>query len=258
LEARPAIGMKVLSYNIRDGGDGGLRETAHIIRTQQPHAVALLEANIRANAENLAENLEMHLAFGEANSKYHIAWLSCFAIRRQENHRLPVLSKTLLEIELAWEEQEEPKGEWGTLRLFATHLGSSHDAHQPLEEIPAILDALRPLRSQPHLLVGDFNALCPGDPVGTPPREVEKWGEAVEGAPREAIQLILEAGYVDCYRRLHPRSRGYTYPADHPWMRLDYIFASPSMAARLRACDIVRGGESKRASDHLAIWAEFR
>src|SRR5438094_571279 len=100
--------MKVLSYNIREGGDRRLPDIARIIRVQQTHAVALLEANSRVNAEIVADELEMHLAFGEANSdsKYHIAWLSRFPIRRLENHRLPVLTKTLLEIELAWEQQE--------------------------------------------------------------------------------------------------------------------------------------------------------
>jgi endonuclease/exonuclease/phosphatase family metal-dependent hydrolase len=73
--------LKVLSYNIRDGGDHRLVDIAQIIRDQRPDAVALLEANSRAKAETLAADLEMHIAFGEANSKHHIAWLSRFAQR---------------------------------------------------------------------------------------------------------------------------------------------------------------------------------
>jgi exonuclease III len=38
---------------------------------------------------------------------------------------------------------------------------------------------------------------------------------------------------------------------------LDYIFASPQMAACLWACDIVMGEEAEQASDHFPIWAEF-
>jgi endonuclease/exonuclease/phosphatase family metal-dependent hydrolase len=172
------------------------------------------------------------------------------------------MAKTLLEIELVWDEpgkaREQRAGGGGTpLRLVATHLGSRHDRYQPVEEIPVILDLLRPLGSQPHLLVGDFNALAPGDPVGVPPHGVEKRGEAVDGVRRPAIQMILEAGYIDCYRTFHLHSPGYTYASDHPWLRLDYIFASPSMAARLHACDVVQGTSAKRASDHFAIWAEF-
>jgi exodeoxyribonuclease-3 len=242
--------LKVLSYNIREGGDNRLSTIASIIRQQQPDAVALLEATSRANALTLARDLRMQLAFGEANNGIHIAWLSRLPIQRTENHRLAALAKTLLEIEVAWE--------GAALHLFATHLASRWDGRRPVDEVPAILDVLRPLVGRPHLLVGDLNALRPGDPVGIPPRGEAKRGDALPGAPRRAIGLILDAGYVDCYRRLHPQAPGYTYPSDAPWLRLDYIFAAPRMAARLYACDIVMGENAERASDHFPVWAEFR
>ncbi len=59
---------------------------------------------------------------------------------------------------------------------------------------------------------------------------IQKRGDPVDGAPRLAIRRILEDGYVDCYRRLHPRTPGFTYPSDVPWLRLDYILASPALA----------------------------
>lgn len=244
------MSLKVLSYNIWVGGEDRLPAIAAVIRGQRPDAVALLEATSRANAEILARELGMELAFGEANNAVHVAWLSRLPIRRWINRRLPILGKTLLEIAVAWEETE--------VRLFATHLASRHDPHPPVEEVPAILDLLHPLADQPHLLVGDLNALRPGDPVGTPPHGEEKWGDAADGAPRQALRYILDAGYVDCYRALHPQGPGYTYPSDAAWMRLDYVFASPPLAARLHACDLVAGDEAKRASDHLPIWAAFR
>jgi len=120
-----------------------------------------------------------------------------------------------------------------------------------------VLDVLAAARGQPHLLVGDLTARTPGEPIGKPPVGVEKRGEAVDGVPRLAIGPVLEAGYVDCYRALHPAEPGYTYPAATPWLRLDYVFASPELAPRLRACDLVGGDRAARASDHLAIWAEF-
>ncbi len=93
--------LKVLSYNICEGGAGRLPEIAAVIRGQQPDTVALLEANSRANAAALARDLGMHLAFGEANCACHIAWLSRLPIRRWANHRRAALAKTLLEIEVA-------------------------------------------------------------------------------------------------------------------------------------------------------------
>jgi exodeoxyribonuclease-3 len=241
--------MKVLSYNIRLGGEDRLPDIAQLIRREKPDVVALLEANSPANAEALAKDLWMQLTFGEANGKFHVAWLSHLPVLRSENYRLPTLAKTLLEIEVFW------RGV--TVRLFAAHLASSHDRVQPVEEVSTILSLLSPLAGEPHLLVGDFNSLAPGDPVGTPPPGVEAWGDAAKSAPRQAIGLVLEAGYVDCYRSLHPRSPGYTYPCDQPWMRLDYVFASSPMAVRLQACEVIRTTRAKRASDHFPIWAKF-
>jgi endonuclease/exonuclease/phosphatase family metal-dependent hydrolase len=241
--------VKVLSYNILLGGEDRLPDIEQVIRREKPDVVALLEANSPANAERLASSLSMQLTFGESNGNFHVAWLSHLPVLRSENHRLPVLAKTLLEIEVYW------RG--GTMRLFATHLASSHDKVKPVEEVSAIIAVLSPFAGEAHLLVGDFNSIAPGDPVGTPPPGVVAWGEAAKNAPRQALRLLLDAGYVDCYRRLHPRSAGYTYPADRAWLRLDYLFASPPMGERLQACDVIRTTKAKRASDHFPIWAVF-
>jgi exodeoxyribonuclease III len=247
------MNLKVLSYNILEGGEDRLRDIRDIIRAQCPDAIALVEATSHANVESLARELEMQLVFGEANNEYHIAWLSRLPILWSENHRLATLSKTLLEIGVAWNNDQ--------LRLFATHLAASRDIHQPVTEVPAIIDVLRPLAGQPHLLVGDFNAVRPGDPAGIPPSRRGNWDETVDGVHRQsqslAIQFILDNGYIDCYRLLHPLIPGYTYQSDDPWTRLDYIFASPDLVHRLRACDVVTGAETERASDHFPIWVEF-
>lgn len=244
------VAFRVLGYNISEGGNGRLPDIADAIRSQRADAVALLEATSRSNAESLARDLGMGLAFGEANDGFHAAWLSRLPIRRARNHRLAELSKTLLEVEVVWGDVP--------LRLFTTHLASRHDAQSPAEEVPVILGVLDRSSDEPHLLVGDLNALHPSDPVGAPPRGVERRGEAREGVPRRAIQQILDAGYTDCYRTLHLRETGYTYPSGSPWLRLDYVFASSWMAQALRACDVVTGETAERASDHLPVWGEFR
>jgi len=73
----------------------------------------------------------------------------------------------------------------------------------------------------------------------------------------QAIPLLLPAGYVDCYRERHPTTPGYTYKLPTPALRLDYIFALPSLTKRLSACEIVTEAEAEVASDHFPIWAEF-
>ena len=39
---------------------------------------------------------------------------------------------------------------------------------------------------------------------------------------------------------------------------IDFIFASPALAPRLHACDVVASGAVQTASHHFPIWAEFR
>jgi endonuclease/exonuclease/phosphatase family metal-dependent hydrolase len=241
--------VRVLTYNVCLGGEGRLEHIAGVIRAARADAVALQEVTSRSNAEELARQLGLHLVFGEANLGVHVAWLTVLGVRRARNHRPRLLAKTVLELEV------ELGGE--SLRLFTTHLASRHDPRTPAEEVPAVLDVLAASSGGAHVLVGDLNALRSGDPVGAPPPGVVKRPE-VETDPRRAIGLLLDAGYVDCYRTLHPSTPGYTYEARSPWLRLDYVFASLGLAQRLEACDVVRGPLAVRASDHLPVWAEFR
>ena len=244
------MSLTVLSYNIREGGQDRLAQIAAVIRGQQPDAVALLEADNGACARWLADELGLALVYGEANNRHGIAWLSRLPIVRSENHRSRLLAKTLLEIEVPLAAD--------SVGLFATHLGSRHDLPRAVTELPVILDVMRRRRDRPHLLVGDFNALAPGDPVGVPPAGIERRGEAVDGAPRPALPLLPAAGYVDAYRVLHPEEPGYTYTAEVPWLRLDYAFLCPRLAGRLLACDVVTGLEAAQASDHLPLRVELR
>lgn len=162
---------------------------ASILRQHEPDVVARLEADSRAYVKVLNQELGMQVAFGEAStSGGHIAWLSRPPIHRTRNHRNPHLAKTLLELETTWEGKP--------LHLFATHLASRWGAPEPVDEIPIILDTLRRRADQPHLLVGDFNSLRSGDSAGLPPEGVEKRGDAVDGAPRAAIRLILNLSVI--------------------------------------------------------------
>jgi exonuclease III len=76
------------------------------------------------------------------------------------------------------------------------------------------------------------------------------------------VARLLEAGYADCFRRLHPRATGYTCATWMPAARVDYVFADPLMAAHLKRCEVVGGRrwpdrEATIASDHHPLVAEF-
>lgn len=251
--------LRVLSYNILTGGEDRLPLIASVIQKQQPDVLALLEANSRSNAEALAHQMDMSLTFGEANERTqtHVAWLSRCPVIHAENYPLPIFAKTLLKIEILWE--------GSPLALFAAHLKAGQDMENDqhrAKEMRVILDMLQSLGEQPHMLVGDLNTIHPTDQPNVSAyiasRRAKGENKPEPQFPRLVIPLLLEAGYVDCYRTLHPMTSGYTYKLPTPGLRLDYIFASPLVARRLYECDVVTSGEAEIASDHLPIWAEFK
>jgi endonuclease/exonuclease/phosphatase family metal-dependent hydrolase len=78
---------------------------------------------------------------------------------------------------------------------------------------------------------------------------------------RGGIDLLLQAGYVDCFRQANPDAPGFTCPAIVPSGRIDFIFASPELATRLSTSDVISsvpGIQVHEASDHLAVHADFK
>jgi exodeoxyribonuclease III len=206
-------------------------EIERVLRALDADAVALQEANDRSVVETLGDALGMHVFWGAANSPYAVAWLSRDPASA-DNHRLPVLDKTLLELDL------------GSLRLFATHLS----AGRTLADEPHRVDEMEAVLERAHgadVLVGDFNAVHPQDAIGEPPPE-----EALEHVSRRPIGLALEAGFTDCHRALDDEP-DWTYLTWHPWARLDYVFARRPA----NACRVVT--EAGGASDHFPVVADF-
>jgi exodeoxyribonuclease III len=242
--------LRLVTYNIWEGGGSRLPLIEQVLRQLRPDVVALQEANEHAAVQSLATRLEMELVYGEANCEASIAWLSRLPVAHSENHRLPQLSKTLLELQVTAGGRD--------LRLFATHLADRRqDAGQypRLQEMQSILGVL----SGPFsILVGDLNAVAPGDPVEDPPGGEPRIGDARPDAPRQVIGSLLEAGYVDCLRARHPKQASFTYDASRQlFLRLDYVFVLPVMAARLIDCRVVQTELTLRASDHVPVLATF-
>jgi exodeoxyribonuclease III len=113
---RPEV--RLVTWNIWEGGTGRIDAIEGTLRELDPDVIALQEANDRVAVEALAAALDMQLVYGDANSEYAVAWLSRLPIAQSANHRLPVLDKTLLEIEV------------DGVRLFATHLSAGSDARR--------------------------------------------------------------------------------------------------------------------------------
>ena len=72
------------------------------------------------------------------------------------------------------------------------------------------------------------------------------------------IQTVLDAGYVDSFRMLHPDDPGLTLPTSDPLLRLDYVFLPHAQAGRVTKCEVVRNAIAVGASDHFPVLAEMQ
>jgi exodeoxyribonuclease-3 len=148
--------------------------------------------------------------------------------------------------------------------VFGLHLSawfSKWSERRRAREIRALLDGIRAHQEGFHLIAGDFNALAPGEllEVARMPRWIRAmvWlsGRDIE---RDTIQVMLDEGYVDAWRTLHPDEPGYTLPTWDPHVRLDYIFTPKRYVDRLGACEVVQRPDTvKQASDHLPVLVEI-
>ena len=83
-------------------------------------------------------------------------------------------------------------------------------------------------------------------------RFIERW----------TVERLLRHGYVDAFRRVHPRAHGHTCATWLPAARVDYVFATRDVARRLVACDVVGDrrwpdADAASASDHFPLVADF-
>lgn len=115
-------------------------------------------------------------------------------------------------------------------------------------------------RSRPHVVMGDFNAISLWDfaerAAGLDELSAHHSGHNLTNRPAgpQVIAQMEKAGYVDLYRQFNaPGERSYTTGATA--IRIDYIFASPALAAEATGCGIWL--EADGVSDHRPVWAEF-
>jgi exodeoxyribonuclease-3 len=116
----------------------------------------------------------------------------------------------------------------------------------------------------PVILAGDFNVV-PTDRDIYATRSYAK-DALLQPAPRARFARLLEAGWRDAIRALHPDAAIYTYwsylrnrwPRD-AGLRIDHLLLSAPAAKRLVAAGVDRAVRAKDgASDHAPAWVELR
>jgi exodeoxyribonuclease III len=116
---------------------------------------------------------------------------------------------------------------------------------------------------QSVVLAGDFNVM----PTDLDVYKPERWLDDALFAPeaRAAYFRLLEQGWTDALRTLHPDERIYTFWdyfrnafGRNAGLRIDHLLLSPPLADRLVDAQVdvaVRGWE--KSSDHAPVWIEL-
>lgn len=127
---------------------------------------------------------------------------------------------------------------------------------------PAFLRYLKELeRSKPVVVCGDFNAAHTAIDLARPKDNEENAGYTPE--ERQGISNLIDAGFIDTFRMLHPTEQKYTWwtwraharERNIGW-RIDYFFISKSLEKNLKSARIYN---DVTGSDHcpISITLEF-
>ncbi|MDT0553157.1 endonuclease/exonuclease/phosphatase family protein [Urechidicola vernalis] len=227
--------VRVLSYNIYHGETVGADEKfdldllAKVINDVQPDLVALQEVDNktkRARNYDLVTELglrtKMAPLFGKAmdfdGGGYGEGVLSRYSFLSTQNHALPARENK--EPRAALEVQVQLKS-GDTIWFVGTHLDHTKDATDRINQAVA-LNELFSDSDLPTILTGDLNA----EPTS------------------EAMQVL--------FKDWEPSFKfsDYTYPADNPTKKIDYILFRPAHRWRIIESRVI---DEKIASDHRPI-----
>jgi exodeoxyribonuclease III len=116
---------------------------------------------------------------------------------------------------------------------------------------------------EPVVLAGDYNVMPTDLDVYAP----DRWVDDALFRPevREAYRRLVEQGWTDALRALHPGERIYTFWkyfrnafARDAGLRIDHLLLSPPLAKRLISAGVDREvRDREHASDHAPAWIEL-
>lgn len=249
--------MRIISHNILDGGIGRADPVAEVLDAQRADVVVLVEADDDWVVQRIARRLHMTAVIGDGQD-HRVAILSRYPVLRTVHHSAfdPTGPRALLEAEL------DVAGH--PVTLFALHLSPKAtlvaEAHRG-RQIQRLLALAAPLRDagRPHILAGDFNANAPGQRIDVSrckPSTRQAAAENGGNIPREAIALLLDAGYTETLAAVR-RDEAFdltTFTTHHPGQRVDYIFTHG--IAPVNAW-VETDRLATYASDHYPVGAEL-
>lgn len=285
--------MRILTYNIHgwrtQDGQPNLDGIAAVLAASGADIIGLNEvffprvvaSNIQATTAPalaaLAARLGMHFVFGPClrwpvqdempAEAYGNALLSRWPIIANATHHLTPKAEAGGEL-LATKEQRGllearillPTGT--TLTVYVTHLDHTDEAARLIQLRVARQWLLRD-RNRPHVVMGDFNAISQWDFAERPAAYAilashDKGQNMLGPKGPQVIAQMEQNGYIDLYRQFgQPGAQSFIPASDTP-IRIDYIFASQSLAPQAQDCQIWLENAGHEASDHRPVWADLK
>ncbi|MGI2259986.1 exodeoxyribonuclease III [Shewanella sp. GXUN23E] len=267
--------MKIVSFNIN-----GLRARLHqlqaLIDAHQPDIIGLQETKVHDDAfpVNEVEAMGYRVHYHGGKAHYGVALLSKvepesiqkgFPTDEEDAQRRMIMGQfkqadgnmlTVLNGYFPQGENIHHETKFPAKRKFyqdlMQYLCTNHNADEDI------------------VIMGDIN-ISPLDlDIGIGAANAKRWLQtgkcSFQPEEREWLKTLLDWGFEDTFRKLHPdmenryswfdyRSKGFD---DNRGLRIDVILATPSFAQKACAADVdyeLRGIE--KPSDHAPIWTEF-
>jgi len=242
--------VKILSYNIRFGGIGRENAIASVIRNVNPDIVVFQEGTSPYVIQQIAETTALPHWLSKKN--HSIAYCSRIRIDHHEWHYPRGSRHPYLEV--------IPEG--SSTRIFGVHLRamfSNWGERRRKLELRSLLTNIEKHQEGFHLLLGDFNSLAPDELFEI--KKMPSWIRAMvwlsgRDIQRQVVQLMLDNGYVDAFRSLHPEIKGFTFPTYEPHLRFDYFFLPKAFPENLKDCRVIDDPGAVAASDHFPLLAQ--
>ncbi len=150
------------------------------------------------------------------------------------------------------------------LRVVSVYVVNGRTLDDPmyrtkLEFLDRMIARAGALAATPSVIVGDYN-IAPADVDVYDPEKFVGTTHTSD-AERERLRALLDSGFVDAYRHLHPEEVQYTwwdYRMGHfhrgMGLRIDLALVSADVASRLSACGIERPfRKGPKPSDHAPL-----
>lgn len=255
--------MKIATYNV-NGINGRLPVLLRWLRLAKPDVVCLQE--LKAPQDNFPETALRaagYVAAWHGQSRWNgVALLSRVGEIHETRRGLPGDPDD--------EQSRYIEAAIGGVLVACLYLPNGNPRPGPkfdfklrwLERLRSHVSTLVALEA-PVVLAGDFNVIPSDFDVYAPAR----WRDDALFAPeaRSAFQQLLQQGWTDALRHLHPDEPTYTF-----WkywrgaferdagLRIDHVLLNPIAAGRLVAADVDRRPRKwEKTSDHAPVWVEL-